>query len=85
VVVFAMAGVGGALVTSYQETGSLTRDVPVAWWLALVLWLPILVASRRWTDAGPETKPGRRRLTLLVLVPAVLGALAVLAGFAGMV
>ena len=83
VVLFAAALVGAAA-ASLQATGDPLREVPGAWWIGLLLWLPLPLlarAARRKPAAG-----GRRRaLTLVVPLLATAGALAVLAGLARLV
>jgi hypothetical protein len=81
VAVFALLALGGALAASFQATGSPLREVPPAWWIALVLWLPLLLVAWRARRRPPGAEvPARRGLALWMRALAVLGALAALVG-----
>jgi cytochrome bd-type quinol oxidase subunit 2 len=92
-VLFAIAVLVGGLAASWQATGDLLRDVPPAWWLALLLWLPLLVLALRTRaaralpapgESAPPGPPGRRTATAAAVL-SIGGALAALLGLGGLV
>jgi hypothetical protein len=79
VVVFAVA-LAGAVIVSFQATGSPIHDVPRAWWIAMAAWLPILVVARAVRRPAPGSAPRARRLALLAAILAAPGTAAFLVG-----
>ncbi|HEY7530321.1 MAG TPA: hypothetical protein VIC56_06560 [Gemmatimonadota bacterium] len=93
VVLFAAAVLVGATAASWQATGDLLRDVPLAWWVALLLWLPVVVLAWRVRpphalpapgEEPPQGPPGRRTATAAATLAAA-GALAALLGLGSLV
>ncbi len=79
VMVFALA-LAGAVIVSFQATGSPIHDVPPAWWIAMAAWLPILIVARAVRRPAPGSAPRTRRLALLAAILAAPGAVAFLVG-----
>ena len=81
VVAFALALVG-AVCASFQATGNPLRDVQTGWWVAGLVWLPILAVARALRRSTGGSARRARRLAVLAAILAVPGAVALLVGLA---